>query len=130
MGDSMLAYPKELKYVKSHEYVKVEGDTAIVGITAFAADQLGDVTYVELPSVGTKLNLEGKFGVIESVKSVSDLFSPVSGEVVAINDELASQPELVNLDCYGKGWMIKVKMADAKDLEHTMSSDDYKNIIG
>lgn len=130
MGDSMLAYPKELKYVKSHEYVKVEGDTAIVGITAFAADQLGDVTYVELPSVGTKLKLDDKFGVIESVKSVSDLFSPVSGEVVAINDELASQPELVNLDCYGKGWMIKVKMADAKDLEHTMSSDDYKNIIG
>ncbi len=130
MGDSMLAYPKELKYVKSHEYVKVEGDTAIVGITAFAADQLGDVTYVELPSVGTKLKLDDKFGVIESVKSVSDLFCPVSGEVVAINDELASQPELVNLDCYGKGWMIKVKMADAKDLEHTMSSDDYKNIIG
>lgn len=130
MGDSMLAYPKELKYVKSHEYVKVEGDTAIVGITAFAADQLGDVTYVELPSVGTKLKLDDKFGVIESVKSVSDLFSPVSGEVVAINDELASEPELVNLDCYGKGWMIKVKMADAKDLEHTMSSDDYKNIIG
>lgn len=130
MGDSMLAYPKELKYVKSHEYVKVEGDTAIVGITAFAADQLGDVTYVELPSVGTKLKLEDKFGVIESVKSVSDLFCPISGEVVAINDELASQPELVNLDCYGKGWMIKVKMADAKDLEHTMSSDDYKNIIG
>lgn len=130
MGDSMLAYPKELKYVKSHEYLKVEGDTAIVGITAFAADQLGDVTYVELPSVGTKLKLDDKFGVIESVKSVSDLFCPVSGEVVAINDELASQPELVNLDCYGKGWMIKVKMADAKDLEHTMSSDDYKNIIG
>lgn len=130
MGDSMLAYPKELKYVKSHEYVKVEGDTAIVGITAFAADQLGDVTYVELPSVGTKLKLDDKFGVIESVKSVSDLFCPVSGEVVAINDELASQPELVNLDCYGKGWMIKVKMADAKDLEHTMSSDDYKSIIG
>lgn len=130
MGDSMLAYPKELKYVKSHEYVKVEGDNAIVGITAFAADQLGDVTYVELPSVGTKLKLDDKFGVIESVKSVSDLFCPVSGEVVAINDELASQPELVNLDCYGKGWMIKVKMADAKDLEHTMSSDDYKSIIG
>lgn len=130
MGDSMLAYPKELKYVKSHEYVKVEGDTATVGITAFAADQLGDVTYVELPSVGTKLKLDDKFGVIESVKSVSDLFCPVSGEVTAINEELASQPELVNLDCYGKGWMIKVKMADAKDLDHTMSSEDYKNIIG
>jgi len=130
MGDSMLAYPKELKYVKSHEYVKVEGDTAVVGITAFAADQLGDVTYVELPSVGTKMKLEDKFGVIESVKSVSDLFSPVSGEVVAINEELVSQPELVNLDCYGKGWMIKIKMADTKDLEHTMSSDDYKGIIG
>lgn len=130
MGDSMLAYPKELKYVKSHEYVKVEGDTAIVGITAFAADQLGDVTFVELPSVGTKLGLHDKFGVIESVKSVSDLFSPVSGEVVAINDELTSQPELVNLDCYGKGWMIKIKMADTKELDQTMSSEDYKGIIG
>ncbi len=130
MGDSMLAYPKELKYVKSHEYVKVEGDTAIVGITAFAADQLGDVTFVELPSVGTKLGLDDKFGVIESVKSVSDLFSPVSGEVVAINDELTSQPELVNLDCYGKGWMIKIKMADTKELDQTMSSEDYKGIIG
>ncbi len=129
MGDTMLAYPKELKYVKSHEYIKVEGDTAVVGITAFAADQLGDVTFVELPSVGTKLKLEDKFGVIESVKSVSDLFSPVSGEVVAINEELVSQPELVNLDCYGKGWMIKIKMADAKDLEHAMSSDDYKNVV-
>ncbi len=130
MGDTMLAYPKDLKYVKSHEYVKVEGDIAVVGITAFAADQLGDVTYVELPSVGTKLKLEDKFGVIESVKSVSDLFTPVSGEVTAINEELASQPELVNLDCYGKGWMIKVKMADTKDLEHAMSSEDYKQIIG
>ncbi|HMP54870.1 MAG TPA: glycine cleavage system protein GcvH, partial [Candidatus Melainabacteria bacterium] len=104
----MLAYPQELKYVKTHEYIKVDGDIATIGITAFAADQLGDVTYVELPGVGDKFKLEQKFGVIESVKSVSDLFMPVSGEITEINEQLVQEPELVNLDCYGKGWMIKV----------------------
>lgn len=125
----MLAYPKELKYVKSHEYVKVEGDTATIGITAFAADQLGDVTYVELPKVGDKFKIEQKFGVIESVKSVSDLFMPCSGEVTAINEKLESEPELVNLDCYGAGWMLKVKLTDASELETALSADQYKEFV-
>src|ERR1700722_1814441 len=105
-----LSYPPELKYVKTHEWVNHHEDQhATIGITAFAADQLGDVTFVELPKPGTKLKAEDKFGVIESVKSVSDLYMPVSGEVVSVNDELSSAPELVNNDCYGKGWMMKVK---------------------
>src|SRR5471030_2799403 len=107
----MLAYPSELKYVKSHEYVRVEaGNVVVIGITAFAADQLGDVTYVELPKVGAKFANEQKFGVIESVKSVSELFMPCAGEIVAVNDRLTSEPELVNHDCYGEGWMLKVKL--------------------
>lgn len=126
----MLAYPSELKYVKSHEYVRLEeGNTVVIGITAFAADQLGDVTYVELPAVGSKYKNEQKFGVIESVKSVSDLFMPVSGEVIAVNEKLSSEPELVNEDCYQKGWMIKVKLDDPKELEKAMSADGYKEFV-
>lgn len=125
----MLAYPKELKYVKSHEYVQVDGDNATIGITAFAADQLGDVTYVELPKVGDKFKIEQKFGVIESVKSVSDLFMPCSGEVTAINEKLESEPELVNLDCYGAGWMLKVKLTDASELDAALSADQYKEFV-
>ena len=126
----MLAYPSELKYVKSHEYVRVEAnDVVVIGITAFAADQLGDVTYVELPAVGSKFKNEQKFGVIESVKSVSDLFMPVSGEVIAINDKLGAEPELVNEDCYQKGWMIKVKLDDPKELEKAMTADGYKDFV-
>jgi len=126
----MLSYPTELKYVKTHEYVRVEGnDTAVIGITAFAADQLGDVTYVELPKVGDKFKLEQKFGVIESVKSVSDLFMPVSGEVVAVNEKLSSEPELINSDCYGEGWMLKVKLTDAKELDHSLTADAYKDFV-
>jgi glycine cleavage system H protein len=126
----MLAYPAELKYVKSHEYVRVEADkTVVIGITAFAADQLGDVTYVELPKVGSKFKNEQKFGVIESVKSVSDLFMPVGGEVIAVNEKLSSEPELVNEDCYQKGWMIKVKLDDPKELDQAMSADSYKEFV-
>lgn len=126
----MLAYPSELKYVKSHEYVRLEeGNTVVIGITSFAADQLGDVTYVELPAVGSKYKNEQKFGVIESVKSVSDLFMPVSGEVIAINEKLASEPELVNEDCYQKGWMLKVKLDDPKELDKTMTADGYKDFV-
>lgn len=125
----MLAYPKELKYVKSHEYVKVDGDNATIGITAFAADQLGDVTYVELPKVGDKFKNEQKFGVIESVKSVSDLFMPCSGEVTAVNEKLESEPELVNLDCYGAGWMLKVKLTDPSELDAALSADQYKEFV-
>jgi glycine cleavage system H protein len=126
----MLTYPSELKYVKSHEYVRVEdGNVVVIGITSFAADQLGDVTYVELPAVGSKFKNEQKFGVIESVKSVSDLFMPVSGEVVAVNDKLGSEPELVNEDCYQKGWMLKVKLDDPSELEKAMSADGYKEFV-
>jgi glycine cleavage system H protein len=126
----MLSYPAELKYVKTHEYVRVEGkDTAVIGITSFAADQLGDVTYVELPKVGDNFKLEQKFGVIESVKSVSDLFMPVSGEVIAVNDRLANEPELVNQDCYGEGWMLKVKLTNLNELDHSLTADAYKDFV-
>ncbi len=125
----MLAYPQELKYVKSHEYVKVEGEIATIGITAFAADQLGDVTYVELPKVGEKLKIEQKFGVIESVKTASDLFMPISGEVVETNEKLESEPELVNNDCYGIGWMLKVKITEPSELEQALSADQYKEFV-
>ncbi len=125
-----LSYPSELKYVKTHEWVKTNGDgTATIGITAFAADQLGDVTYVELPKPGGKYKTEGKFGVIESVKSVSDLFMPVSGEVLSVNDRLSSEPELVNNDCYGHGWMLKVKLDNAAELSTALSADQYKEFI-
>lgn len=132
MGDTAgktLLYPAELKYVKTHEFVRVEGDTATIGITSFAADQLGDVTYVELPKVGTKYKKEDKFGVIESVKSVSDLFMPLAGEITAVNDRLTSEPELVNLDCYGEGWMLKVKMDNQSDLSDSLTADQYKEFI-
>jgi glycine cleavage system H protein len=126
----MLTYPSELKYVKTHEYVRVEqGNIATIGITSFAADQLGDVTYVELPAVGEKLKNEQKFGVIESVKSVSDLFMPCSGEIIAVNEKLSSEPELVNEDCYQKGWMIKVKLDNPKELDQSMSADGYKQFV-
>jgi len=125
-----LSYPAELKYVKTHEWVKTNGDgTATVGITAFAADQLGDVTYVELPKAGSKYKTEGRFGVIESVKSVSDLFMPVAGEVLSINDRLSSEPELINSDCYGEGWMLKLKLDDASELDKALSAEQYKEFI-
>lgn len=132
MGDTSaktLLYPAELKYVKTHEYIRVEGNEAVIGVTSFAADQLGDVTYVELPKPGTKFKKEDKFGVIESVKSVSDLYMPVSGEVAAVNERLASEPELVNLDCYGEGWMLKIKLDNAKELDGSLSAEEYKKFV-
>jgi glycine cleavage system H protein len=124
-----LSYPAELKYVKSHEYVRVDGNTAIIGITSFAADQLGDVTFVELPKVGAKFKHEQKFGVIESVKSVSDLFMPCGGEVTEVNERLTAEPELVNQDCYGDGWMMKVKLDNPSELDAAMSADKYKEFV-
>jgi glycine cleavage system H protein len=129
MTEIMLSYPAELKYSKTHEFTRVEGDTAIVGITAFAADQLGDVTFVELPKVGQTFKIEEKFGVIESVKSVSDLFMPVTGEVIEVNDRLSSEPELVNHDCYGEGWMIKVKLANKAELNKNLTAEAYKEFV-
>lgn len=125
----MLTYPAQLSYTKTHEYVRLEGNIGTIGITAFAADQLGDVTFVELPAVGQSFNIEEKFGVIESVKSVSDLFMPISGEVIAINERLASEPELVNNDCYGEGWMIKVKVKSEAELKQNLTAEAYKEFV-
>ena len=132
MGNSSsktLLYPAELKYVKTHEFIRVDGQEAVIGITAFAADQLGDVTYVELPKVGAKLAKEARFGVIESVKSVSDLYMPLSGEILAVNERLSSEPEIVNLDCYNDGWMIKIKLDNTAELNDVLTSDQYKQFV-
>jgi glycine cleavage system H protein len=125
----MSKVPAELKYTKEHEWAKVEGDRARIGITAFAQEQLGDVVFVELPKVGAKVAAMKTFGVVESVKAVSDLFAPVSGEVVEVNADLAKKPETVNSDPYGQGWMIVVKMASPKDMDALMGAADYEKLI-
>jgi len=117
--------PTDLRYTNDHEWVRVEGDTATIGITGFATDQLGDIVYVELPATGTALAQGATFGVVESVKAVSDLFAPISGEVVATNDGLSSQPELVNQEPYGSGWMLKLKVADASELDSLLDAAAY-----
>jgi glycine cleavage system H protein len=124
-----LNYPAELKYVKTHEFVRIEGGDCTIGITAFAADQLGDVTFVELPKAGAHFKKEQKFGVIESVKSVSDLYMPLGGTIIAVNERLNSEPELVNLDSYGEGWMLKVKMDDPKELSDSLTAAQYKDFV-
>ena len=122
--------PSDLKYTKDHEWVKIEGDIITVGITDFAQSELGDIVYVEVETVDETLDAEEVFGTVEAVKTVSDLFLPVAGEIVAFNETLEDQPELVNTDPYGDGWMVKVKVADASDLDSLLSADDYKAIIG
>ena len=121
--------PDDLRYSDDHEWLRADGEDAIVGITAYAADQLGDVVFVELPAIGRTLRTREAFGVIESVKAVSDLFAPVSGEVTAINDALAADPELVNSDPYGKGWMLKLKIADAGQLDDLLDGEAYDELI-
>ena len=125
----MASYPSDLRYDKEHEWVRVEGDVAVVGISDFAQDQLGEVVYVDLPAVGDTVNAGDTFGEVESVKSVSELFSPVSGEVVKVNDELDATPESINEDAYGAGWMIEVRIADPSELDGLMSSDEYQAYI-
>jgi glycine cleavage system H protein len=122
-------YPDDLLYTKDHEWIKVEGDEGLVGITEFAQHQLGDVIYVELPKVGTKLGSRQTIGVVESVKSVSDVYSPVSGEVIAANEELAQSPDLVNKDPHGKGWIARLILQDKKELEGLMSAADYEKFL-
>lgn len=122
-------YPSDLKYHKEHEWVRTEGEIAVVGISHFAQDQLGEVVYVDLPSEGDAVTADETFGEIESVKSVSELYAPVSGEIVAVNDSLDDTPETVNSDPYGDGWMIKVKMADASQLDALMSAEDYQAFL-
>lgn len=122
--------PAELKYTKDHEWIKVEGDVATVGITDFAQSELGDIVYVEVETVDETLEAEEVFGTVEAVKTVSDLFLPVSGEIIEFNDSLEDEPEKVNTDPYGEGWMIKVKMSDSSQLDDLMSAEDYKALIG
>jgi glycine cleavage system H protein len=122
--------PREMRYTKEHEWVLVDDGIAIVGITDFAQGELGDIVYVELPSVGTRITAMETLGNVESVKSVSDLYSPVSGVVADINTRLADEPELVNSDPYGEGWMVRIEPTDATDLEQLLSADEYSDYIG
>jgi glycine cleavage system H protein len=121
--------PTDLRYTKDHEWVRVDGDEATIGITDYAANQLGDVVFVELPEAGRTVDQFAAFGVVESVKAVSDLFAPVSGEVSAANDELSAQPELVNEEPYGAGWMLKVKVSDAGQLDELLDAASYDALI-
>jgi glycine cleavage system H protein len=122
-------YPANLKYSKEHEWVKVDGGTATIGITSHAQNSLGDIVYIELPKVGAKYNAMKEFGVVESVKTVSTLYCPVSGEVVEVNSALSSKPEVVNNDPYGEGWMIKVKMSDPSELDKLLSASAYEALL-
>jgi len=121
--------PTDLRYTKEHEWVRLDGDLATVGITEYAAQQLGDVVFVELPDVGRVLEQFGAFGVVESVKAVSDLFAPVSGEVTEANPSLAGQPELVNSEPYGAGWMVRVRLADASQVDELLDPAAYDALI-
>lgn len=122
--------PENLKYTKDHEWISVDGDTATVGITDFAQGELGDIVYVEIETEGETLDAEEVFGTVEAVKTVSDLFMPLSGEVTQFNDSLESEPEKVNADPYGEGWMIKITMSDSSQLDDLLTADQYKELVG
>lgn len=121
--------PSELKYTSDHEWIKVDGDVATIGITDFAQGELGDIVYVEIETEGESLDKGEVFGTVEAVKTVSDLFMPVSGEVIEVNEGIESEPESVNADPYGNGWMVKVKISDASDLDALLSAEDYEKEI-
>src|SRR5215470_13484545 len=125
----MANVPADLRYTKEHEWAKLEGDKARVGITAFAQEQLGDVVFVELPKAGAKVTAMKAFGVVESVKAVSDLFAPLTGEVVEINADLPKKPEAVNADPYGTGWMIMIRLANPKEWDGLLLAADYEKLI-
>jgi glycine cleavage system H protein len=122
--------PADLKYTKDHEWCRIEGDVVVVGITDFAQSELGDIVFVEVETEGEELNSEEVFGTIEAVKTVSDLFMPIGGTIIEFNTELEAEPELVNSDPYGKGWMIKVKINNPADLDQLLDSDAYQGILG
>jgi len=124
-----MGVPKDLQYTNEHEWLKVDGTKGVIGITHFAQDQLGDVVFVEVPAVGAELEKENTFGVVESVKTVSDLYSPVAGKVVAVNKDLEANPELVNQDPYGKGWMVEIELSDSNQSDGLLSADDYEAFI-
>mgnify|MGYP006316296343 FL=1 len=122
--------PSNLKYTKDHEWILLEGEIATIGITDFAQKELGDIVYVEVETLDQTLDKDEVFGTVEAVKTVSDLFLPLAGEIVEFNDSLETSPEVVNSDPYGQGWMIKVKVANVSDFDELLSSDDYKKLIG
>lgn len=125
--------PDDLRYTQDHEWLRIEGDEAVVGITEYAATQLGDIVFVELPATGTTVDAAQAFGVIESVKTASDLFAPAAGEIIAVNDSLSDKPELVNDDPYGEGWMVRLKLSDpaavAASSDHLMDPDTYRKLV-
>ena len=122
--------PSELKYTKDHEWIKIEGDVATIGITDFAQKELGDIVYVEVETLDETLSRDEIFGTVEAVKTVSDLLLPLSGEIIAFNEGLEDEPEKVNTDAYGEGWMIKVKLSEPSELNELLSADAYKALIG
>ena len=122
--------PAQLRYTKDHEWVSIEGEIATVGITDFAQKELGDIVYVEVETLGQTLNKDEVFGTVEAVKTVSDLFLPMSGEIIEFNDSLESDPEKVNTDPYGTGWMIKIKVANVADFNDLLSNETYQQLIG
>jgi len=123
-------FPSTLKYTKDHEWIKIDGNEATIGITEFAQRELGDIVYIDIPSVGKEVAKEEVFGTVEAVKTVSDLFMPVDGTVTLVNPALDSQPELVNSDPYGEGWMVKVTLKNAADVDGLLGAADYKAIVG
>ncbi|HNJ61137.1 MAG TPA: glycine cleavage system protein GcvH [Chitinophagales bacterium] len=125
-----MQFPSDLKYSKEHEWVKVEGDTATIGITEFAQKELGDIIYVDIETLGEVIEQNGIFGSVEAVKTVSDLFMPIAGEIIEINALLADQPELVNSAPYGDGWMVKIKITDASQVESLLDSEAYQALLG
>ncbi len=124
-----MEFPEDLKYSKEHEWVLVEGSVATVGITDYAQDQLGDIVFVEMPAINDKVSKEDAFGVVESVKAVSDIYAPVSGKVLEVNDDLPENPEMVNEDPYGDGWMIKIEMNDPDELQDLMTAAEYEQYV-
>ena len=124
-----MSFPKDVKYTKDHEWLRVDGNEAYVGITHFAQSELGDIVFIDVDSEGESLEKEEVFGSVEAVKTVSDLFMPIAGEVLEFNEALETEPELVNSDPYGEGWMIKVKISDISELENLMSDEAYSNLI-
>jgi glycine cleavage system H protein len=125
-----MEFPAELKYTKDHEWIRVEGNQAFVGITEFAQHELGDIVYVDINTLGKEVNSEDVFGTVEAVKTVSDLFMPLSGKILEINKKLDANPELVNSDPYGDGWMVKIEISDAAQVAGLLSSSDYQALIG
>jgi glycine cleavage system H protein len=123
-------FPEQLRYTKEHEWIRLEGDTATIGITDFAQHELGDIVYVEIETVGQELNAGDVFGTVEAVKTVSDLYLPVSGSILEINPNLNGNPELVNTDPYGEGWMVKMKVSSVADVEALMDAAAYQNVVG